>query len=642
MAALGSLLVLPQCALAQESSPAGTTLPDTVWNCSGWHTVAKGDSCSSIEKKYNITAKQFLAWNPSVSSDCTTNFRVDSSYCVRVGAPGPTLPGIAANCDKWHIVAAKETCLDLEKKYNITADQFFAWNPAVSRDCGTNFWAKYAYCVGIDKNVHPSSSSSTARVTKTGSTTTKSSHHSSTTTRVTTTTPYSTRNPVTSYNLTAPYTATGIPPQRTPAGQPGNCNRWHWVAMGDTCQSIVNLYGARLTEEQLHEYNPTLGDDCSGLYFGWYICIGVQPTTSVSIGWSTSPTNASIPAPTPFVPPPATVVQNFTASPLASGIPSSCQNFYEAADGDTCNTVLGIYNYITKDQFFAWNPSLKGNCNGLLRGVYYCVANYASTKSLMPPTVTAKPSPIAAGTTGNCTAWYLAVGSDDCSTIAFVLSDCSGIQDSVYYCVAVPGTPATRTAPLPTTPTGTLPTQTGVAANCTRYWLVSRDDSCDSIASAAGIAKASLVAWNPALGADCKGLTPDYYVCVSTAPITDAPTSTVTLPGDGRLPTTTTTKSDTASATTTGQPGSTPSPTMPGMVAGCVRFYYRGPDAKDLYCYDIAAAAGISLDDFIKWNPGVGSDCSSLWADTWYCIGVTGPRTTISTGKPVPVATASA
>jgi hypothetical protein len=34
---------------------------------------------------------------------------------------------------------------------------------------------------------------------------------------------------------------------------------------------------------------------------------------------------------------------------------------------------------------------------------------------------------------------------------------------------------------------------------------------------------------------------------------------------------------------------------MPGMVAGCVRFYYRGPDGANLYCYDIAAAAGISL-----------------------------------------------
>lgn len=31
----------------------------------------------------------------------------------------------------------------------ITLDQFYSWNPAVSRDCGTNFWLNQAYCVGV-------------------------------------------------------------------------------------------------------------------------------------------------------------------------------------------------------------------------------------------------------------------------------------------------------------------------------------------------------------------------------------------------------------------------------------------------------------------------------------------------------------
>lgn len=86
--------------------------------------------------------------------------------------------------------------------------------------------------------------------------------------------------------------------------------------------------------------------------------------------------------------------------------------------GDTCTKVLGIYNYITQDQFFAWNPALSGNCQGLLLGFYYCVANFASTDVLMPPTVTEAPSPTGTGTTGDCTAWYLAVGNDNCASIA--------------------------------------------------------------------------------------------------------------------------------------------------------------------------------------------------------------------------------
>jgi hypothetical protein len=67
----------------------------------------------------------------------------------------------------------------------------------------------------------------------------------------TTTTPYSTRNPVTSYNLTQPYTATSLPPAQTQSGQPPYCNEWHWVGIGDTCQTILNLYGSRLTQDQL-------------------------------------------------------------------------------------------------------------------------------------------------------------------------------------------------------------------------------------------------------------------------------------------------------------------------------------------------------------------------------------------------------
>lgn len=100
--------------------------------------------------------------------------------------------------------------------------------------------------VGINKNINPSSSS-----TQGSTKTTTSSVSSSTRSVVTTTSPYSTRNPVTSYNESAPYTATAFPPQHTQPGQPGNCNRWHWAAPGESCEGIVNLYGARLTEEQL-------------------------------------------------------------------------------------------------------------------------------------------------------------------------------------------------------------------------------------------------------------------------------------------------------------------------------------------------------------------------------------------------------
>lgn len=147
VAALGALLVSPGRVAAQDDSPTAPTFADTIWNCSGWHTVVANEGCWDIEQKYNITLTQFLSWNPSVSSDCATNFWPDEAYCVRVGAPDPTLPNIAANCDKWHTVVTNEGCWDIEQAYNITLAQFLSWNPDVSSDCGTNFWPNYSYCV---------------------------------------------------------------------------------------------------------------------------------------------------------------------------------------------------------------------------------------------------------------------------------------------------------------------------------------------------------------------------------------------------------------------------------------------------------------------------------------------------------------
>jgi hypothetical protein len=235
---------------AQETSPSNFTMDGVAWNCSGWHTVVSGDTCYSIEQEFNITAAEFLGWNPAVSSDCNTNFWPDYSYCVRVGAPGPTMDGIAANCDAWvTVVSGEDTCYSIQQEYNITAAEFLEWNPAVSSDCATNFWPDYSYCVGVDEEA-PTTSSSSSTVVPTSTTISSSSSLTSTNVN-TTTTPYSTRNSITSYNLTAPYTATALPPSHTLTGQPSYCNSWHQVAGGETCDTIVNRFGNRLTLAQL-------------------------------------------------------------------------------------------------------------------------------------------------------------------------------------------------------------------------------------------------------------------------------------------------------------------------------------------------------------------------------------------------------
>jgi hypothetical protein len=55
------------------------------------------------------------------------------------------------------------------------------------------------------------------------------------------------------------------------------------------------------------------------------------------------------------------------------------------------------------------------------------------------------------------------------------------------------------------------------------------------------------------------------------------------------------------------------------VVAGCVKWHVV---ASDDGCWAIANQYAISLDDFYKWNPGVGSNCESLWLGYAVCVGI--------------------
>lgn len=286
-------------------------------------------------------------------------------------------------------------------------------------------------------------------------------------------------------------------------------------------------------------------------------------------------------------------------------MPDNCKHFHQVAADENCQTILGIYAYITEDQFFEWNPVLNGDCNGLWANNWYCVGAYDGNNNPMPPTVTATPSPIPTKSPNDCAAWYFTTDDDTCDIIVSifgtfgledftawnpsVFDDCSDITQNTWYCVGKADTPTTRTsgAPTPTEPAGEMPTQAGISGNCTAYWLVSEEDTCKSIAAANAITEESLKTWNQALGSECDGLKSDYYVCVSV----DTYDPVTTLP-----PTQVSTKTSTtqASITTSGsQPITTPSPVRDGMASDCRRFYLM--QSGDL-CWSMAAAAGITTE----------------------------------------------
>lgn len=292
--------------------------------------------------------------------------------------------------------------------------------------------------------------------------------------------------------------------------------------------------------------------------------------------------------------------------PVQTGIPTSCQAYYQAQADDNCNIILAEYTYITETQFMAWNPALAGNCNGLFLGYWYCVADFSGSDYPAPATVTAVPSPTGTGSPTDCAAWYLTTTGDDCETLVAefgtfsqadfvgwnpsVWSDCSNVLVGTYYCVAVPGTPTTRTAALSTSAAPTaIPTQVGMAADCGDVWLVSSTDTCSSVVSANEVLLADFESWNPAVVAadgSC-ALAAGYYVCVEAATNTTSSTS----PGvTGTSPVSSTSTSP--STVSSGVAVATPSPTQDGMTSGCVRFYWVELDDG---CWAIANSAAIDL-----------------------------------------------
>ncbi|KAH8896311.1 hypothetical protein GQ53DRAFT_743558 [Thozetella sp. PMI_491] len=674
--------ILAGRAAAQNSTPAGPTQTGTISTCNEWYLVQDGDTCGTVESKFGITHVQFIKWNSAVSPDCATNFWGGYAYCVGVSGaapasttssssssksvptvtspPGPTMTGSPANCNNWYLVKDGDNCGTVEAAYGITHVQFIKWNPAVSADCATNFWIGEAYCVGVGAVVSGASSTSITTA-KSSSTVTSSSINTSTT-------PYSTRLPVTNWTISSPTVATTWPPTQTQAGQPSYCNYWHLVQAGDTCTSIAAMYPTWMSLADFFAWNPVVGSDCTGLYVMYWVCVGIQPQTSLTLEYP--PTTPTIPDEVPWTSTPLPSVDyNFTPSPTQGPLPTNCANYYYSQPGDTCRIVAANLGYVSQEQFLAYNSFLGGNCDGLWSGVYYCVSQWNGSQHdlPMPRTVSTKPSPVPSDTTTACTSWYQMSGDDDCDVIpaifgTFSRSDfvswnpsvgqgCSGLVEGTYYCVSVPGTPTTRTAIVTPTPTPTAPVQPGIAANCISWWLVKTTDTCDIITTANSLTLDQFLEWNPDVAngtGSCTQLYPDYDVCVlieglapggngtTTAVSSSGGSTSTTTAVSSRGVSTSTITSSTPTSTQSGGAISTPVPVQAGMVSGCHRFYFvESGDG----CWAIANSAQIDLNNFYAWNPAVQTDCSKLLAQYYVCIGISGPVTTITTGSPVPAPT---
>ncbi|KAH7077185.1 peptidoglycan-binding protein [Paraphoma chrysanthemicola] len=321
-----------------------------------------------------------------------------------------------------------------------------------------------------------------------------------------------------------------------------------------TCDQFVAglpaIENNTVTTTQFLSWNPNLIGLCDNTT-EQYVCTSAPGGTYISppsniTGVNGDPRGGR--GSTPEIPRNSTLVApgGTTPSPVQSGIPSTCNRYAQAQQGDGCYAFSEDFN-ITQQQLELWNPVLGSNGNNcvtqFLSGYWYCVgiADSATTTSSIISTNAPTPSPVQSGIDPQCTAYSEAAPGDTCLNFASehkitpeqlyswnpVLgndgSNCAGsFWAREYYCIGAPDKSAITTAtPTPTPVVTPSPVQSGIDAHCTKFAEAVNGDLCSTFAAANDITTAELYAWNPVLGADGANCGTNFwgseYYCVGVA-----------------------------------------------------------------------------------------------------------------------------
>lgn len=140
------------------------------------------------------------------------------------------------------------------------------------------------------------------------------------------------------------------------------------------------------------------------------------------------------------------------------------------------------------------------------------------------------------------------------------------------------------------TPEIGLVARQGYTANCTATYAVKSGDNCNVIRDLYGdvFSLPDFYSWNPQIDSFCSNLYVGELVCVGVNNST------------GPIP-------------------ACPAPVKPGLSGTCDACYKI---ASGDSCYAVAAAHGISVAQFLSWNPDVDAACTNLEVGYNYCVGV--------------------
>ncbi|KAK6341135.1 hypothetical protein TWF696_008222 [Orbilia brochopaga] len=434
----------------------------------------------------------------------------------------------------------------------------------------------------------------------------------------------------------------------------GRCDVYR-VKANDTCNSVA--YGLRqnVTAVMLQSWNPGIDPWCrnfdGGDFVGQDICVS-NPYGKFTIPHITDPGTSQISTASTVVPIPTS---------LAPNVNTRCGRYYLVSHGDNCNIVVQK-NGISMEDFIFLNPMINSNCTNLWAEYNYCIlpvgtiTTYSGhplsiqTNTVPPttfdwdslptitegPVATETPMPLANGTRLDC-AYYF--GSSEYSKSCADAAGQYGVnQEDIeqwnqaltpgancafeigyQYCVSVgdlalPEKEEEGREPVP--PPG--PVQDGVVDPCYQ-WAQNINDTCADFTAKEGVSLAHFKEWNPAVGSDCQNLWKDTWYCVWGPNYNGDDEWSDEGPVTNPIPTPTTTS---RSATTT---GIIPGPTREGTAENCNKWALANTS-----CANILAQNGITIEQFYAWNPTVNSNCSGMFADYAYCVGVSGGTPTTS------------
>ncbi|KAF2819907.1 hypothetical protein CC86DRAFT_398182 [Ophiobolus disseminans] len=350
------------------SSPSLPYNDNTSKYCSWWIDYNSVTTCSALVSDNFISLEDFRRWNPSITADCG-NLVVGKSYCVEavgepapgpapssspissarpsssaaasstlltsatpsrtlpptvtstsvgngVATPQPTQPGMVGNCAKFHWIAKGVNCDQVTSYQKITREDFVKWNPTVNADC-SGMWAEVNVCVGVIGGSTPTPPKPSSTTPGNGVQT----------------------------------------PQPTQPGMVGNCAKFHWIAKGVSCGQVISYQ--KITLPDFVKWNPTVKDDCSGMWAEVNVCVGV-------IGGSTP---APVPAPTPTKSA-GNGIQ--TPQPTQPGMVTNCKKFHFVAKNVVCSQIIS-YQKITLADFIKWNTGIKSDCSNMWSDAHVCV-----------------------------------------------------------------------------------------------------------------------------------------------------------------------------------------------------------------------------------------------------------------------------